>query len=367
MSVRSTLVIGGGIAGLSTAWHLAKRGESDVRLLERADRVGTESSAKAAGILRTVSSDSLTGALAREGAAFLSSPPPGFADAPLIEPVGLILTGERGALNGLQRGAEVRDLSPEELSRLVPDYAGPREEAWYLEGNGRLDIARTLASFERAAANAGVRLETRSEVASLLVEDGRVSGVTLKGGAELRADRTVLAAGAWAGKLGKTAGSRVTLSPTRRHLWTSAASGRVAPDAPVLWRLGEEFYCRPENGGLLACGCEVDPIDAEDPDRCELEPRVRERIRTRLAANLPRLSDLTEARYWCGLRTLTADGRFAVGPDPDLRGLFWVAGLGGWGMSTGAAVGRLAADLILDPTSEPAFADGLAPGRLKGD
>ncbi len=66
------------------------------------------------------------------------------------------------------------------------------------------------------------------------------------------------------------------------------------------------------------------------------------------------------ARLWCGLRTFAPDRRFVLGPDPVRPGLFWVAGLGGHGMTSGLAVGQLAADLILGKKTSGA----LNPGRL---
>ena len=63
-----------------------------------------------------------------------------------------------------------------------------------------------------------------------------------------------------------------------------------------------------------------------------------------------------------GAGMLTPDDRFVVGPDPGLEGFFWVAGLGGHGMSAGLAAGRVAADLIVG--EHPAEADVLSPGRF---
>jgi D-arginine dehydrogenase len=66
---------------------------------------------------------------------------------------------------------------------------------------------------------------------------------------------------------------------------------------------------------------------------------------------------------WCGMRTLTGDGRFAVGPDPDVEGLFWVAGLGGHGMCVGAEVGHMAARLLAGGAPDE-LARACDPARL---
>ena len=112
---------------------------------------------------------------------------------------------------------------------------------------------------------------------------------------------------------------------------------------------------------MLLCACDEDPID---PDLCRIERSITEGILARAARILSTLSPFRSARSWCGIRTLTADGRFAIGPDPDVAGLFWVAGLGGHGMSAGAEVGRLAASMLAGRTIDPALAKAFDPARL---
>jgi D-arginine dehydrogenase len=185
--------------------------------------------------------------------------------------------------------------------------------------------------------------------------------VRLAGGEELRAERVVLAAGGWAGRLGQRAGSRVALEPTRRHLLVTEADARVDPRWPVVWVHGQPFYCRPESGGLMISACDQVAVD---PDACAVDPAVLATIAESTARFMPRFAAARAAHAWCGMRTMTADGRFAVGPDPDLAGLFWVAGLGGHGMVAGAEVGRIAAELLIHgPAGEP-LAGALDPARL---
>ena len=78
-----------------------------------------------------------------------------------------------------------------------------------------------------------------------------------------------------------------------------------------------------------------------------------------LAELAPALMDAPLVRAWCGLRTFAPDRRFIIGWDPVNADLFWVAGLGGHGMTTGLAVGELAAELLLKRSSH-----ALAPSRF---
>jgi len=131
--------------------------------------------------------------------------------------------------------------------------------------------------------------------------------------------------------------------------------------------LGEdEFYCRPvpEERGLMVCAC--DETVVEDPDRVVSDVEVLAEIRRRAARHLAIELPAEHARFWCGLRTFARDRRFVVGPDPDLQGLFWVAGLGGAGITTGPEVGRIAAERLLGEELADPIADALDPGRLVG-
>jgi glycine/D-amino acid oxidase-like deaminating enzyme len=378
------LIIGGGIAGLATAWFLARRGARDVVLLERERELASQATAQNAAILRTPMPDALTEGLARESARFLRQPPPGFSPVPLLDPCGMVIAstraeGERGdwehrldarALSGTDgEPPDVERLTPARLASLAPHFEAPVRRAWLLPREGRIDNAALTYGFESGARRAGVRFESGQAAQKLLVAPARrdspqrprVTGVRLADGRVLRADQTVIAAGAWAAELGRAAGSRVALRPTRRHLVVSEVDARIDARWPVVWTDGDPFYARPESGGLMLCGC--DEVDV-DPDHLETLPEERERALEKTARYLPRFADLRAAHYWAGIRTLTHDDRFVIGRDGDVDGLAWVAGLGGHGMTCSAAIGRLAADLIRVGTSAHPAAAGVDPARF---
>lgn len=362
-----TLIIGGGIAGLATAWHLARRGCGEVLLLEREANLGTQSSGRNAAILRTLGPDPITTSVAQRGAAFLRRPPSGFTEVPLADGTGLILMGTgtsadelRGWMGHAEPGT-VEELTPERFRTLAPHLSEDWSFVVYMAHEGRMDIAALLDGFARGARHGGVEIRTRAGVAELLYSGTTVTGARLKDGEELRATRTVLASGGWAGQLGADVGSHVALRPTRRHLMTTAPGQGVQREWPVVWHLGREFYCCPESGGLLLSAC--DQVDV-DPDHCVIDPGMREYIAGKAVQLLPSHADAGEHNLWCGVRTLTDDGRFAVGPDPDVDGLFWVAGLGGHGMVCGPEVGRLAAAWLCGETPQDEVALALDPARL---
>jgi glycine/D-amino acid oxidase-like deaminating enzyme len=368
-----TLIVGGGIAGLSTAWHLAASEGGRILLLERENVLGSMSSGLNAGILRTLGSDALTTTLGRRSTKLFLEPPPCFGDAPLVDPCGLLLVADQGHTEELASWIKAAGLGPDEApdvgpagcKRLAPHFGGEVAVAHWFPGEGRLDVAALVEGFARGARQRGVEIRTGAEVTGLLTRRtdssaGGVSGVRLSSGQEIRAGITILASGGWAGNLGIGAGSRVRLRPTRRHLLTTRVDASVDPSWPVVWSLSDGFYCRPESGGLLLCACDQVEVD---PDHCVVDEQILETIAEKAQRLLPDYGDAGIAHYWCGMRTLTRDDRFAIGPDPDLAGLFWVAGLGGHGMVCGPEVGRLAADRLLGASTDPLH-PALDPSRL---
>jgi glycine/D-amino acid oxidase-like deaminating enzyme len=87
-----------------------------------------------------------------------------------------------------------------------------------------------------------------------------------------------------------------------------------------------------------------------------VDETVQEHLAEKIQNFIPALSRVSISKGWAGFRTLSTDGRFVIGWDPKVKGLFWVAGLGGHGVTTSSAVGALAAELILsgpDKRSDP--------------
>jgi D-arginine dehydrogenase len=361
-------ILGGGIAGLSAAWWLGELGGARpprVVLLEREPELARQSSARSAALLRTASDDAVLEAFALESARLVRELEAGLG-APLVERRGLVLLGRgaRAPAEGWERRVarqpHARPFAPEELARRAPHVVHAGEEAWLFPDEGCLDVARLVGALARGAAERGVELRTRSGAHALeRTAEGFVAHVA--GGARVAARQVVVAAGGWSADLGRLAGARVALRPTRRHLFVTLPVPGIDPAAPVVWNERTGFYSRPEAGGLLACAC--DTLDA-DPAEHGVEPRVEAAWRAKCADNLRGLPTLALARAWSGTRTFARDERFVVGPDPDAPGLHWCAGLGGHGMTAGFAAGRLAAEQVLGRATDARFAAAFAPERL---
>jgi D-arginine dehydrogenase len=368
MSEHNILIIGGGIAGAATAWHLAQRGAESVTLLERESSLGAHATSQNAAILRTFTGELATTALAHETAALLNSPPAGFSELPLLNPKGLILRLDPESEPELMKWREtkpdptlVRSMSPEELSQRFPWYSGPTEGAWYAEDEGEIDVAALLEAYLRGARAGGVTVRTDAEVERFLFTEGRVSGVRLSCGEELSAEQVAVSAGGWCGELAQRAGSSLHLEARRRHLMVTSVDEEIDPRWPILWSQPEGFYARPESGGMLMCACDEAVVA---PDECSIDPGMTEHIASKAAQLIPKVTESDCAHIWSGMRTFTEDDNFLIGPDPDVSGLHWVAALGGHGVTCSAGVGRLAAAHLLGDEPDDAVARALDPRRF---
>jgi D-arginine dehydrogenase len=372
MSSQSVVIIGAGIAGASTAYFLAQRGVKDVILLDREKGPGVHSTGRNAAILRTAIPHPQLHDLGQRSKAFYQAPPAGFTETPLIDPVGLYLAAtddtEPGTSQALQKwlsdpqcAEDGHQASAEELYRHYPQLARRVDSNHSFPNEGVFDVDAIVSGFLRGARAHGVKVQLCSEARQLQIENGRITGVTTTDGT-LAASQVVLAGGGWAADLANDAGFPLELQPIRRHILVTARIPELDPKGPVVWLGGDEFYFRPESGGLLMSACDTQPVDANCGELAQHE--VIEEIAAKAERWLPGFEQLGAAHYWAGMRTFAPDPLFVVGPDPRLRGLHWVAGLGGHGITCGAAVGNLAAAWMTDSPSDFAYAREMLPDRL---
>ncbi len=362
------VIVGAGIAGASTAYFLARKGLDDVVILENEKVAGTLSTGRNAAILRSAIPDPMLRDFARESARFYRQPPKGFSSHRLLNPVGVYLVARSEhegtllswALDGNQIEA-TRAVDPAELYARVPILAPGVSAALRLPDEGVLDVHEILQSFLSGACAGGAELRLSCRALRLQVKRNHVTGVETTEGL-LEAECVVMAGGGWAAVLAEASGYPMPLVPYRRHLLVTNPLPQVDPRWPVVWCEGDEFYFRPESGGLLMCGCDTVAVSAEEGQKTD--PAEIEQIAMKAHRWLPSLADAGVARAWSGMRTFAPDQRFVIGPDPRVQGLHWVAALAGHGMTCAAAAGSLAAEWIAEGKSGHPFAEAFAPARL---
>ncbi len=383
---RELLILGGGLAGASVAFWLGRAGlGAKVCLLEQGGAAGAEASAQNAGMLRRFVLDEAERALVCRAAGHLRAPPDEVWDGiPLLRESGGVV-----ALVGPERLAAYRatalalqalGVQVESLDRaLPPALAGAAlSGAWRVPGDGPVDAQAIVDGFLRAARRDGVAVRLGARVTGLRAERGRITGVEL-GEEVLSADVVVLAGGAWSGALAAGVGLDRPLRPLARHLFQSAPHPHSSPDHPWCWLDDVGLYLRPEAGGWLCSPCDeaLRHPPAGPGSAGPVDPYVRALAQEKLHRHLPAVAGLHLRGGWTGLRTFSPDRRPLLGPDPELPGLWWASGLGGFGLSAAFAVGELVvAQLLGEPrpwVDEAAFAPGRpfrsaeAPAAPAGD
>lgn len=332
------LVAGGGIAGLATAMHLARKGGRRIVVLDREDHPGFYASGHNAAIARQLTGRAEHTALTVEGRAALAAA--GLLDAT----GGRLLALDASALAPLAVEADTCgvDVEPGNGSG-VPGLKATAHLR--IPSDGIIDVHGLLGLCAREARAAGATVRFGCGIAGIAqVGDGfRVESTA----GVLEADVLVNAAGAWAGHLGRMAGGLgIPFQPLRRHLAWSDGTWPF-DSREWAWWVDRPLYLRPESGGVLMCPC--DEVAVEPPEagrQPDADPDVIAGMQADVHNLAPCLEDHGIARAWSGLRTFAPDRRFVIGWDPVNPRLFWVAGLGGHGMTSGLAVGRLAASLI---------------------
>ncbi|MDA0373064.1 MAG: FAD-dependent oxidoreductase [Planctomycetota bacterium] len=367
MERTDVLIVGAGLAGASLAWHVA--GRADVVALEQGDAPLGEASAQNAGMVRRFVSGAEERELAcrsHERLAALHGHPDWVGAAPFRRTGAVIAFAARApawaeeAAQDLRgRGAIVEDLDAGRLADLAPALADSRPaRAFFLPEEGVCDAWTLGQGLLRGAIGRGAELRCSVRVESLRIRAGRVVGVETSLG-PVEADAVVLAAGAWGEALGRTAGSRVRLTPRARHLLQTREHPLANAEHPWCWFDDAGLYLRPEAGGFLCSPCdEVERFPQPGPGSIgRVDDSGPALTQHKLESHVPRPAGLRMRGGWTGLRTFSPDRRPILGEDGDVPGLFWVAGLGGFGLSCGLAAGAVAADRLLSALAP--CADGI--------
>jgi len=329
-------IVGGGFAGIATAWALARSGVGAV-VLEREVAPGRFASGRGAGLGRQLVEDDVTSAQTVRGAQVLRA-----ELAAAWRPCGGILSFDQAAAaDAYQARAARLGVPAERIDRagVLARWPGVEElpiaAALHVPSDGVIDVVALLAELARGIAVVCDASVDRVEPSPRGVRLGTSRGV-------LVARVVVDAAGAWAGAL--TADP--PLEAFKRHVYVLEAE--AAPGAPFLWHLGsDELYARGDAGGLLVSPCDATATAAADQQPDSIGAAM---LRVRLAASA--WGGARIARQWACQRAFTANRRMRLGRDPIRPWLVWAAGLGGHGATAAAAVGEVVAQACIAALSD---------------
>ena len=368
------VVVGGGAVGCSAAYHLAAAGAGDVLLLERAGAVGTGATGACAGGFRFQFSSRINVELSLASVPMIL----GFSELhgqPLdvVQDGYLFLIRDEGArarfeaAAAMQRslGVDVRLLTPEEAAGLAPGISLEGVvAATYCPDDGIADPGGLTQGYATIAARAGARLRTGAEVASIVVEGGRVAGV--RTAAADVATRTVLnAAGPWAGPLAAGAGVKLPLEPVPRMVVTTGPFPGAPTRRTLVIDAATSFYFHREGEGVLMGMGGVDERPSFSlgvDERFVAEELVPTAIRV-----FPPLEAAGVASSWAGLYEMTPDRHPILGATP-VEGLWLANGFSGHGFQHAPVVGLLLAEMIVHGAARTVDVSSLDLGRFeRGD
>jgi sarcosine oxidase, subunit beta len=379
------VVIGGGCMGASVAYHLTRRGVTDIVLVERERLLATGSTGRNAGGVRHQFSNAANIRLSIESIGLLER----FADE-VGHPIDFHQDGYLFLLAGgasidafrrnvaLQRslGVEVEWLDAAAAAALVPGLTVDGvAAATFCHRDGIADPNGVTMGFVKAAQTAGAVIERDTEVTGIRLERQRIAAVETSRGI-IETPVVVNAAGPYARQVGRLAGIEVPVDPYRRHIFIAAfdrtAAGASPPQVPesriMVIDFETTFYFHREGAGLLfGMGDPQESPTFDTTVQWDFLPQVIEVAVKRW----PALAEASISHAWAGLYEITPDANPIIGAAPQVEGLFLINGFSGHGFQHSPAAGRILADVIagrdpcfdLTPFDLNRFARGAAAGE----
>jgi sarcosine oxidase subunit beta len=361
--------------GASVAYHLARRGITDVVVIEREKMLGTGSTGRNAGGVRHQFSNDANIRLSIESIGLLER---------FVDEVGytidfhqdgyLFLLSAQASVETFQKnvslqrslGVDVQWLCADEAERLAPGLkADGVIGATFCQRDGIADPNGVTMGFAQSARAAGVVVERETEVTGIETTGGRIAAVTTSQG-RIDTPAVVNAAGPYARAIGRLAGVDVPVDPYRRHIFiaafdapgSSAAPVRVPASKIMVIDFETTFYFHREGAGLLfGMGDPKEPSTFDTTVRWDFLPEVTEAAVQRL----PALAEASISHAWAGLYEMSPDANPIIGAVADLPGFFLINGFSGHGFQHSPAAGRILADVVAG--RDPLF--DLAPFALE--
>ncbi len=377
------VVIGGGIAGVSAAYALARHPSAPVvTLIEAEGQLAQHTTGRSAAQLIENYGTQPLRALTKASLPFFLQPPEQLADGPLLERRGVLSVADdaRSAefelqlAEGIAVNPTIVEVSVADAVALFPALRPePITRALWEPESYAIDVAAVHQSFVRGLRLAGgtiatnhraLRIERAGSTWRIHTGPGGAAApdpipAGRGGGPVLEADVVVNAAGAWGDDVARRAGlAPIGLQPLRRTAFMVASRFEGSGAWPLVADIEHRWYVKPD-GVQFLCS----PADETPSAPCDTRPEEVDVARAIDAINgATTIGIRSVASSWAGLRTFTPDRTMAIGPDPAEPTFVWCVGQGGTGIQSSPGAGQLVADLALDGCPGPAF----DPSQLGG-
>jgi glycine/D-amino acid oxidase-like deaminating enzyme len=369
MDTADVVIIGGGVMGTSIGFHLARRGAGRVVLLEK-DTVCSGTSARSSAIVRTHYTTPTTARmalLARRVFEHWEDEVGG--DCGFVRTGMLFMAADRESVErtlAMNRslGIEASLIGPDEVRSLSPHLRVPDGAVVVWEPRSGYASPHEVAhGFARRFVELGGELRQSTPAVGIDVHGGRVRAVRTPRG-DVATRHVVVAAGPWAGAVGRLAGVELPVTPSRESIVTLRPAFDWSPRHPVTGDLVHEVYLRPETGGLILVGNTRDTVVPGDPDACPARPEAAEtaELLARLQRLLPAAETAAVTGGWCGMYEVSPDWNPILGTAARVAGLHYAVGFSGHGFKLSPIVGRLMAEQVCDGAAQTV---DIAPYRLE--
>lgn len=371
-AVWDTVVVGGGLHGLSAALHLARAGRRVV-VLERA-WVGRHASGATAAGVRTLNRDPAELPISLESMDMWHNIEAIVGDSCGFHADGQIRVAEHAhqvpaletrLLAMREAGFDHEELiDSAELRRLVPALAAHCVAGLVARRDGAADPHRTLAAFRRSAEAAGVMVHEGLGVSAI---ERNGADWRVRAGAQAFVAPTVInAAGAWAGRIAAMTGDDIPLGHKASMM---IVTERVAPLLkPVVSVVGRSLSFKQSDQGTLVIGGGLQGRADLDGERSAVDFAELAKGARAAVDLFPSVGRVRIVRSWAGIEARTADQRPVIGASPGAAGVFNAFGFSGHGFQLVPVVGAILADLIVHGGTNRSIgalsADRLIPGRV---
>jgi len=348
----SVVIIGGGIVGVSTAYHLSAAGVQDVVLLDK-DALGSGSTCRAAGGVRAQFSDRINIELGLRSLNTFESFGERFNQEIDFHQVGyLFLLDSAATVSAFEKnvamqnalGVPSRMISATEAKQLSPLISTDGLlAAAFSPTDGHCTPEAVVLGYGRAARRSGARLIANCAATGIELEGNQIVAVNTEGG-RIETDTVICVTGAWSREVGEWAGIDLPVTPVRRQIVVTEPLPGLDPRTPFTIDFGSSFYFHSEGKGLLLGMSDPHETPGFKLNRSDdWLPSVGEAMEHRT----PALIDVGIASGWAGLYEMTPDHNALIGEADNVSRFLYATGFSGHGFLMGPAVGEVMRDLYL--------------------
>ncbi len=347
------VIIGGGVMGTSTAYHLVKRGQTNILLLERESFFGTGATGRCAGGIRHQFNTEVNIRLSQKSLAMIDTLEEETGQSAMVRKCGylFVLTDEKD-VPVFQKTLKLQDslgvktewLSGEEVSRLAapcvfPDAIG----GTFNPDDGLADPNSIVMGYIKAARRQGAVCLTDCTVTDFELENNKVRKVLTSLGS-VETETVVNACGPWSTFLGNVIDLEIPVSPLRRQWFVTEKVPELPAEFPFVIDFSQSLYFHREASGLLSGMSNPNQKFGTDQS-IDQDWEIRH-IKEALA-RLPLLENSGIKARQAGLYELTPDAHPIIGSTP-VDGFYLLTGFSGHGFMQGPICGKLMAEILID-------------------